>query len=617
MRLVRFALRRPVTILVAVLSVILASVLAIVRMPVDIFPELGAPAIYVAQPYGGMDPAQMEAFLTYYYEYHFLYVTGIEHVESKSIQNASLMKLVFHPGTDMADAMAQTVAYVNRARALMPPGAVPPFILRYDAGSVPVAQLVFSSPIRGPGEMQDIALNIVRPILATIPGVSAPPPFGGNQRTIVVRLDPDRMRAYRVSPEETVAAMRGASSIVPSGNVRTGDLVRIASNNATLGEYLPELLDSPIRVGTAPNPTVYLRDIATIEDSTDTIVGYAHVNGRRTVYIPVTKRSDASTLALVRSIRDTLPRMQAVVPDDVTIALEFDQSRYVANAIRGLVSEGVLGAVLAGLAVLLFLRDARSAFVVIIIIPFSLLAAVVCLWATGHTLNIMTLGGLALSVGILVDQAVVFVESLHTHLGQGLSVGRAVLGAAQMTAGPLLMARLAILAVFLPSFFMTGVGGQLFVPLSLAVGFSMIASYFLAGTLVPVLSNRFIRSRHRDQGWLMEWTQRGYRVTLGALLRLRGPVAAGISMGPARHLFVADRHAGEIFVLSPDGKQAGFASFTDGDAPRSLVFAPVTDQTRRTGIAGDLFVVTIRRGAWPLNEVIRISGPFDQFVRSR
>ncbi|MGH9253921.1 MAG: efflux RND transporter permease subunit [Vicinamibacterales bacterium] len=516
---VQLALRRPVSVLVAVLAVALSSALAIARMPVDIFPELGAPAIYVAQPYGGLDPRQMEAFATYYYEYHFLYVDGIEHVESKSIQSASLMKLVFHPGTDMNQAMAQTVAFVNRARALMPPGAVPPFVLRYDAGSVPVAQLIFSSPNRGPGEMQDIALNLVRPVLATIPGVSAPPPFGGNQRTIVVRLDPDRMRQYKVSPEEAVAAMRGASSISPSGNVRTGDLIRIATNNGTLGDDLPALLDSPVRTGSGP--AVYLRDIAGIEDSTDIIVGYAHVDGRRTVYIPITKRSDASTLDLVQSIRDALPQMHAVAPDDVEIRLEFDQSEYVVQAIRTLVTEGLLGAVLTGFVILLFLRDFRSALIVVTTIPFSLLAALVCLWAAGQTVNIMTLGGLALSVGLLVDQAVVFVESLHTHLTQGLSPSRAVLGAARMTAGPLLMARLAILAVFLPSFFMQGVGGQLFVPLTLAVGFAMISSYFIAATLVPILSAWFVPRGKDSEGRLMEWVQHVHRRALGGLLHAR------------------------------------------------------------------------------------------------
>src|SRR2546425_6614804 len=196
MWLVLAALRRPITIIVAVISIALCSYLAIKQMKVDIFPNLGAPAIFVAQPYGGMDPAQMEGFLTYYYEYHFLYITGIEHVESRNIQGVALMKLVFHSGTDMSQAMAQVVGYVNRARAFMPPGAVGPFIVRYDAGSVPVGELVFSSPNRSPGEMQDIALNRVRPLFATLEGVSAPPPFGGNQRTIVIRLNPERLSAY-------------------------------------------------------------------------------------------------------------------------------------------------------------------------------------------------------------------------------------------------------------------------------------------------------------------------------------------------------------------------------------------------------------------------------------
>src|SRR5213594_149115 len=204
MNLIRFALRRPISLLVAVIAMALASILAIQRMPVDIFPKLGSPTVFVAQPYGGMDPQQMEGFLTYYYEYHFLYITGIEHVESKNIQGAALMKLVFHPGTDMAQAMAQVVGYVNRARAFSPPGAVPPFIVRYDAGSVPVGQLIFSSPARSVGEMQDIALNRVRPVFAVLEGVSAPPPFGGNQRTIVVRLNPEKLNAYNISPEEAI-----------------------------------------------------------------------------------------------------------------------------------------------------------------------------------------------------------------------------------------------------------------------------------------------------------------------------------------------------------------------------------------------------------------------------
>src|SRR6266478_3504029 len=222
MNLVRPAIRRPLTIVVMVIAVVLASMLALRQMPRDIFPTLGIPTIYVAQPFGGMDPAQMEGYLTYYYEYHFLYITGIEHVESKSIQGASIIKLQFYPGTDMSQAMSETVAYVNRARAFMPPGTVPPFVMRFDAGSVPVGNLVFSSETRSVSEMQDAALNLVRPLFATLPGVSAPPPFGGSARTIVVNIDPDRMYSYKISPDEVVDAITQANLISPSGNMMMG-----------------------------------------------------------------------------------------------------------------------------------------------------------------------------------------------------------------------------------------------------------------------------------------------------------------------------------------------------------------------------------------------------------
>src|SRR5499425_3784417 len=216
MWLLRSALRNPISVIVLVIGVALCSILAITRMPIDIFPNLNLPVIYVAQPYGGMSPAQMEGYLVYYYEYHFLYITGIESVESKSIQNVGLLKLTFHPGTDMSQAMAQTVGYVDRSRAFMPPGTVSPFIMRFDAGSVPVGNLVFSSETRTVGEMQDAALNLVRPLFATLPGVSAPPPFGGSARSIVVNLKPERLRAYNMSPDEVVSAVTSANLISPS-----------------------------------------------------------------------------------------------------------------------------------------------------------------------------------------------------------------------------------------------------------------------------------------------------------------------------------------------------------------------------------------------------------------
>ena len=534
MWLVLTALRRPITVVVAVLTVILLSMLALRRMPVDIFPRVGAPAIYVAQPYGGMDPSQMEGFLTYYYEYHFLYITGIEHVESKNIQGAALMKLVFHEGTDMNQAMAEVVGYVNRARAFMPPGAVPPFITRFDAGSIPVGQLVFSSDTRTPAEMQDFALNRVRPLFATLEGVSAPPPFGGNQRTIVVRLDPDRMRQYRISPEEAIAAVNRASAVYPSGNVRTGELNRIASTNVVIGGNLKELADAPVRTGSGT--TVFLRDIGVVENGTDIVTAYAHVNGKRTVYIQVTKRSDASTVAVLERVRAALPAFRAVVPEDVRIALEFDQSGYVMEAIRSLRNEALLGAFLTALMVLLFLRDWRSALIVILTIPSALLSALIWLWVTGQTVNIMTLGGLALAVGVLVDEATVEIENIHSHLASGLSRPRAVLDACRKTAVPRLLSMLCIVAVFVPSFFMTGPARQLFVPLSLAVGFAMISSYVLSSTLVPVLATWIMRGGRKEshQGFV----HRAYGSYLRGVLGVRWVVAGVylLSCGAALYL---------------------------------------------------------------------------------
>jgi len=548
------AMRRPVTVVVAVVAIALAAGLALRQMKVDIFPQVGAPQVYVAQPYGGMDPSQMEGFLTYYYEYHFLYITGIEHVESRNIQGASLMKLVFHPDTDMSRAMAEVVGYVNRARSFMPSGTVPPFIMRFDAGSVPVGQLVFSSPTLSPGEIQDIALNRVRPIFATLPGVSAPPPFGGNQRSIVISIDPEKMRQYQLSPDEVVSAVNRATTVLPSGNVRTGDLLRIASTNAVLGGDLQEMLNTPIRLGAGP--TVYLRDIGTIQDSTDIVVGYAHVNGRRTVYIPVTKRADASTVDVIERVKAALPQMRGVagaLAPDVSIDFAFDQSPYVTNAINGLVREGLLGAMLTGLMVLLFLRDWRSALVVITTIPFALLASVVCLWVSGQTINIMTLGGLALAVGVLVDEATVTIESIHTHRASGLSPPRAALDASRKTATPRLLAMISILAVFVPSFFMAGVARQLFIPLSLAVGFAMISSYLLSSTLVPVLSTWLMGKAHApDQEGFF---RRIYAAYLRIVLRYRWLLAGCYLAGATALIWLLFPRIGtEIFPAAESGQ---------------------------------------------------------------
>ncbi len=515
MWLIRAALRRPITVMVLVLALALSSILALLRTRVDIFPDLNLPVIYVAQPYGGMSPQQMEGFLSYYYEYHFLYINGIENVEAKSIQGVALLRLTFHPGTNMSEALAQTISYVNRARAFMPPGTVSPFVIRYDAGTLPVGYLVFSSPSRTLGEIQDLALNRVRPVFATLPGVSSPPPFGGNQRTIVVSVDPNKLHAYGLSPQAVVQAISAGNSIQPAGTANIGKTAALVTTDATV-ERITDLLDIPLRSGAGPS--VYLRDVGSVADSSDILAGYALLNDRRTVYIPVTKRPDASTLSVVREVRESLGRFQSLVPEDIKISYEFDQSQYVRDALFAVLREGALGAILTGLTLLLFLRDWRSSLIVVITIPLALIIAVVALWVAGQTINIMSLGGLALAVGILVDEGTVLLENIHVHLAGGESKSRAVLEASREVAIPRLLAMLAVLAVFLPSFFMTGAARALFVPLSLAVGFSMAASYFLGSSLVPVLSNwllraemiqehssaeeSFARFRQRFFGWL-------------------------------------------------------------------------------------------------------------------
>jgi multidrug efflux pump subunit AcrB len=497
MNLVQTSLRRPLTIMVLIIGILLGALLALKQMPRDIFPTLGIPTIYVAQPYGGMDPAQMEGYLTYYYEYHFLYITGIENVESKSIQGNAIIKLQFYPGTDMSQAMSETVAYVNRARAFMPPGTVPPFIIRFDAGSVPVGNLVFSSETRSVGEMQDAALNMVRPLFATLPGVSAPPPFGGSARSILVNLKPDRLRAYGLSPDDIVACMTTANLISPSGNMPLHGKYPMVPLNSVV-RNIKDLEAVPLRTGVYP--AVFLRDVAEVVDGSDIVTAYALVNGRRTVYIPVTKRADASTLSVVSLVKKNLPRFQSAVPAGVKVTYEFDQSPYVTRAIGGLTLEAGLGAALSGLMIFLFLRDWRSAFIVIINIPLSLLSALLALWLTKQSVNIMTLGGLALAVGILVDEATVCVENIHVHLTRGKLLNRAVSDATVETVGPRLLAMLSILAMFTPALLMTGVAKAMFLPLSLAVGFSMVASYLLSSTLVPILSAWLLRGHEAVAG---------------------------------------------------------------------------------------------------------------------
>jgi multidrug efflux pump subunit AcrB len=552
MTYLQHALRRPVTLVVLVLGLALGGVMGVQRMAKDIFPPLNVPTIYVAQPFGGMEAGQMEGFLTYYYEYHFLYITGIEHVESRNIQGAAVMKLQFHPGTDMSQAMSETVGYVNRARAMMPPGTVPPFVMRFDAGSVPVGQLVFSSETRSVAQLQDAALNTVRPLFATLPGVSAPPPFGGSARTILVNLVPDRLRATGVTPEEVAAALAAANTITPAGNLVQGERNLLVPVNSTV-KNIKDLETVPLRPG--QRPALLVRDVAQVVDGADQVTSYALVNGRRTVYIPVTKRADASTLAVVGLVKDNLATFQNAVPADIKVSYEMDQSPLVARAIDDLLLEAILGAVLTGLMVLVFLRDARSTLIVVVNIPLALLLATLGLWLCGQTINLMTLGGLALAVGILVDEATVAIEAIQQEREAGQTPARAVTAAIQSTAGPRFLAMACVVAVFLPAWFMEGAARALFLPLSLAVGFSMIASFALSSTLLPVLAAWWLGSAPAHPPGFLGRLQAGHGTLLGRILGGKQAFVVGILTATlAAGWFLGPRLGREIFPPAANGQ---------------------------------------------------------------
>jgi multidrug efflux pump subunit AcrB len=488
--MVRAALKRPITIMVLFTGLLLFSFMAVRKIPIDIFPKLNLPTIYVIESYGGMSPQQMEGFFATRMQDQFLYVNGIKNMESKNIQGLTLIKLSFYEGTDMAEASAQVALQVNRASKFFPPGALPPQVIRFDASSLPVGQLVFSSPTKSLKEIYDLAVTRVRPMFSTVAGLSAPPPFGANSRSVVVSVDPEKLRRYNLSPDQVVEAISKSNSMSPSGNLRVDSMMYVTTLNS-LEEKVQQFEDIPVTTDGAA--AVFIHDIGTVADAADVTVDYALINGKRSVYIPVVKTADASTWAVVQSLKGKLPEMQSLLPDDVNIGYEFDQSVFVINAVKSLMTEGILGAILTGLMVLLFLKDWRSSLVVVVTIPVAILSSVLFLNLAGQSINIMTLSGLALAIGVLVDQATVTIENIHQHLEMGKTKRQAILDACEEISFPLLLILLCILAVFAPSFVMNGVPKAMFLPLSLSIGFAMIVSFIAAQTLVPVIANWLLK----------------------------------------------------------------------------------------------------------------------------
>ncbi|PBQ34727.1 acriflavin resistance protein [Sphingobacteriaceae bacterium] len=483
--MIRFALRKPISILVLVAGLFFFGINATRDIKIDILPNMNLPVIYIAHPFGGYSPTQMETYFGKSYINILLFANGVKSIETKNIQGLTLMKLTYYQGTNMAQAAAEISALSNRVQAIFPPGSNPPFVIRFDASSLPVGQLVLSSKIRSNNELQDLANVYVRASFTSIPGLLAPAPFGGNVRTVEVNVDPELLRSHNLSVDQIVEAIRLNNQTAPAGNVRIGDKNYLTPTNNTIKE-VKDFETIPLFKGVQ---NLYLRDVATVKDGADVAAGYALIDGKRSVYISIAKSGDASTWEVVNNLKKNLPKIQSTLPEDVTLTYEFDQSVYVINAVKSLVSEGIIGAILTGLMVLLFLGDRRAALIVIMTIPTSIISGILFLKLFGQTINIMSLSGLALAIGILVDESTVTIENIHQHLDMGKPKAKAIWDACREIALPKLLILLCILAVFAPAFTMVGIPGALFLPLALAIGFSMVVSFLLSQTFVPVLAN--------------------------------------------------------------------------------------------------------------------------------
>ncbi len=481
--------------MVLVLGLAFFGVRAAKEIQVDILPEMNLPVVYVAHSFNGYTPQQMEGYFTKMYVNMMLFTNGIKSIETKNSQGLTLMKVNFYEGTDMGEALAQLNALSNRSQVFLPPGAPPPFIIRFDASSQPVGQLVFRSETKTNNQLQDIANFTARPFLIAIPGLTTAPPFGGSPRTIEINVDPNKLRAHNLSPEQIVEVISRQNVTSPAGNVYIDDINYLTPTNNTL-KTVEEFGDIPIFKNQVEN--VYIRDIATVKDGADITTGYALIDGKRSVYINVAKSGKASTYDVVQNLKKTLPNIQRNLPDDVTVSYEFDQSVYVINAVKSLILEGILGALLTGLMVVLFLRDTRAALIVIVTIPISIISGVLFLKLFGQTINIMTLSGLALAIGILVDESTVTIENIHQHFAMKKTKAQAILDACKEIAFPKLLILLCVLAVFAPAFIMTGIPGSLFMPLALAIGFSMIVSFLLSQTFVPIMANWLMKNKHHE-----------------------------------------------------------------------------------------------------------------------
>ncbi len=485
--IIRLALRRPYTFIVAAALVVMFGVAAALRTATDIFPDIGIPVIAVVWTYRGLSPDDMAGRVIYYYERQLsTAVNDIDHIESQSLPGIGIVKIYFHEGVDIRTATAQVTSMSQTVLKQLPPGITPPLILNYNAATVPIIQLALSSASLGEQRIFDLAQNFIRPALAVVRGSAVPSPYGGRERQIQIDIDPQRLQLYKLSANDVESALANQTQIIPAGTVKIGRFeYNVKLNNAP--EAIDELNDLPVRI--VDGTPIRMRDVAYVHDGSPPQRNLVRVNGRRAVLMSVLKSGSASTLAIVDGVRSILPRLAQTLPSSLKIQPLADQSIFVRASVAGVIREGVIAAALTSLMILLFLGSWRSTVIIAISIPLAVLGSVAMLHVTGQTLNIMTLGGLALAVGILVDDATVTVENINWHLERGKPIREAILDGAEQIVIPALVSLLCICISFVPMFFLPGISGYLFAPMAAAVVFAMIASFCLSRTLVPTIAS--------------------------------------------------------------------------------------------------------------------------------
>jgi CzcA family heavy metal efflux pump len=496
MWIVRLALRRPYTFVVVALLLLILGPIVILNTPTDIFPNINIPVVSIIWNYQGLNPDDMSNRIVFQTERALTtLVDNISHIESQSLNSVAVVKVFFQPGADITKAIAQVTAISQTQLRQLPPGTTPPLVITYSASSVPIIQLALSGQKLSEQQLFDYGVNFIRTRLITIPGCAIPFPYGGKQRQVQVDLDTNALQSKGLSPLDVVNAISAQNLILPSGTSKIGAFEYAVDTNSS-PNTVDELNQLPIK--TTGNTTIYIRDVAFVRDGFPPQTNIVRVNGQRSVLITVLKAGQASTLSIIAGIKSLLPQIQAGLPPELHIVPLADQSLFVRASIEGVLKEASIAACLTGLMILLFLGNWRSTVIIAVSIPLSILTSIIVMSALGETINIMTLGGLALAVGILVDDATVEIENINRNLAQGKEVEHAILDGAQQIAVPAFVSTLAICIVFVPMFFLSGVARYLFVPLAEAVVFAMMASYLLSRTLVPTMAKYLLRGHEAE-----------------------------------------------------------------------------------------------------------------------